>query len=162
MSCFYLSILYNLCFAQKAAEGWHRIFNLVSHLEYTKYQKRRRPYYADEYSMAVVRTLQAGLAVSLHLRLVRPCPCFPMFPKLASPLCRCLRTLLEAVSGSSNVVVSSCGPKRNHQVPWQICRGSTAGVGSSRLECDGSPGCLHAIQLAHPCGLGLGTCTLTP
>lgn len=81
MICFYLD------FVQGCGRVAQSIQSRQPHVAHKIEKRTRRPYYADEYSMAVVRTLQAGLAVSLHLRLVRPCPCFPMFPKLASPLC---------------------------------------------------------------------------
>lgn len=65
----------------------YKVFNLVSHMYVAHKIVKKQGVRIMPMNMAVVRTLQAGLAVSLHLRLVRPCPCFPMFPKLASPLC---------------------------------------------------------------------------
>lgn len=75
-------------------------------------------------------------------------------------LCRCRRTLLEAVAGSNIAALplrGACGPRRNQEIPWP----AVTGIRHAKVKfctCM-EPGILNAIQLnrlsaARPCCLG--------
>lgn len=91
------------------------------YVEGDELKKKKRKKVRDITPMATNMDRPADIAGTLRLTLTSP-----VFPKLAllQRLCRCRRTLLEAVAGSNIAAIRrACGPKRNQEIPWPAVAG---------------------------------------